>query len=163
MVKLRPTTAQDLEFVIGLEHHPDQRPYIGQWTVEEHLEAIARSDREHWIIENESDAAPLGYLIAYDVRDCGEGMYVKRIAVVEKSLGHGRQGLRAFVEHATRDLGAESVCLLVRRANERAKRMYRALGFVEESRSYEQQQAFSEAVDACSDECEVMRVRPAIR
>ncbi len=94
-VVLRPTTAADLEFVLALEHHPDQRPYIGQWTREQHLDSIGRGDHEHWIIASASDDHPLGYLIAYDVQAAGYGIYIKRIALAEKSTGGRPRGSAA--------------------------------------------------------------------
>src|SRR5690242_8874809 len=113
-VTLATTTPTDLDFVLALEHHPDQKPFIGQWTREQHLDTMGRSDREHWIIERADDGVPQGYLIAYDVRAAGYGMYIKRIATAEKSKGVGREALREFLAHAVRDRHAESVCLAVR-------------------------------------------------
>ena len=102
-IRLRRTTPADLDFVLALEHHPDQKPFIGQWTREQHLDVIARSDREHWIIERAGDHESQGYVIAYDVRDAGYGIYIKRIAITEKSKGIGREALREFLAHAFRD------------------------------------------------------------
>ena len=34
-VTLRPTALTDLDFVLGLERHVDNVPFIGQWTREE--------------------------------------------------------------------------------------------------------------------------------
>lgn len=158
MIRLRRTTPGDLDFVLALEHHPDQRPFIGQWTREQHLETMGRSDREHWIIERADDGLPQGYLIAYDVRAGGYGMYIKRIAITEKSKGVGRQALLEFFAHAFRDRGAASVCLAVRHHNARAQRAYAAVGFVERPLSADEWQAFRTNVDPVGDDCLVMRV-----
>lgn len=155
---MRRTTAADLDFVMALEHHDDQRPYIGQWPREQHEAALARPDWEHWIIANAKDGSPLGYIIAFDVRHTGEGIYVKRIAVTDKSRGIGREALQALVDHAFHDLGAESVCLAVRHHNERARRMYRALGFADVAQTPDERRLFNQTVDAFGDECAVMRV-----
>jgi diamine N-acetyltransferase len=107
----------DLDFVLALEHHPDQASFIGQWTRDEHVAALDRADREHLIIEAAADA-PLGYLIGYDVRAAGYGIYIKRIAIAEKSRGIGRAALHAYLEHVERRCGAEAVWLAVRVAPE---------------------------------------------
>jgi diamine N-acetyltransferase len=159
-VRLRPTTSTDLDFVSALERHPDQQPFIGQWTREEHLSAIERSDREHWIIESAASRGLLGYLITYDVRAAGYGVYVKRIAVSDKARGVGRRALYAVADHAFRDMQAASVCLAVRRFNERAQRSYRALGFVELPMTSAARCDMTTAVDPFSDECLVMQLRP---
>jgi RimJ/RimL family protein N-acetyltransferase len=157
-IRLRRTADADLDFVLALEHHPDQRPFIGQWTRDEHRDAMARADREHWIIERASDAARLGYLIAYDVRAIGYGIYIKRIALSEKSHGIGRAALRAFLDRAFRDLHAGSVCLAVWYNNPRAQRAYAAVGFVEVPLSPDERADITTRVDPFPPECLVMRV-----
>ncbi len=157
MIGLRRTAAADLDFVLALEHHPDQRSFIGQWTRDQHLETIARSDREHWIIERKEDESALGYLIAYDVRESGYGVYIKRIAIADKSQGIGREAIREFFAHAFRDLRAASVCLAVRHHNARAQRAYAAVGFVERPLSTEEWHKFRAVVDPVGGECLVMQ------
>ena len=159
MIRLRRTTPDDLDFVLALEHHPDQQPFIGQWTREQHLETMARSDREHWIIEDAETGAPQGYLIAYDVRTAGYGSYIKRIAITEKSKGVGREALREFLTHAFRDQHATSVCLAVRHHNARAQRAYAAVGFVERPLTADEWRVFRASVDPVGDECFVMEAR----
>ena len=128
-VSLRPTTPQDLAFVTALERHPDNRELIGQWSDAEHLDAIARRDgREHWIIEREGRLA--GYLIAFDGREHGRGLYVKRILVGDKERGTGKAALAAFLEEAFARPGVAFVWLQVRDTNLRAQAVYDGLGFV---------------------------------
>jgi diamine N-acetyltransferase len=100
VIHLRRTLDSDLDFVLALEYRPGQSEYIGQWTREEHLATKARADREHWIIER--DQAPVGYLIAYDVRSDGWGAYIKRIAVSEPGQGVGRLALGAYLARDVR-------------------------------------------------------------
>ena len=91
-VTLRPTGVSELDFVLALERHPDNVPFIGQWSREEHAAVIRAPDREHWIIEAES--RPAGYLIAYDLVSRGFGVYVKRIVIESKARGLGRAASR---------------------------------------------------------------------
>ena len=69
--------------------------------------------------------------IAYDLVREGFGIYVKRIAVSDKSAGIGRAALYSFLQAALPRRGADSACLVVYRSNERAQRSYRAIGFSE--------------------------------
>ena len=127
-VRLRRSRPDDLAFVTALERHPDNRGWIGQWSDAEHLAAIAGAQaREHWIIERDEERA--GYLIAYDCRAAGAGIYVKRILVKDKERGTGRAALALFIEDALARPQAGSVWLIVREDNARAQAVYRALGF----------------------------------
>ena len=139
---MRRTRPEDLGFVTGLERHADNRDYIGQWSDDEHLAAIAgKGKREHWIIENDGNAA--GYLIAYDCRFLDAGFYVKRLLVADKQRGTGSEALRQFNERAFAMNGVSCVWLIVRDFNVRAQHVYRKLGFVrfdpegEEKRRYD--------------------------
>ena len=67
-MSLRPTTADDLDFVMALERHPDNAPFVGQWTRQQHEAAIADRLREHWIIEDRATGRSVGFLIALSSR-----------------------------------------------------------------------------------------------
>jgi ribosomal protein S18 acetylase RimI-like enzyme len=125
---VRPTLPEDLAFVTTLERHADNREHIGQWSDAEHLDAIARrGGREHWIIER--GGRPAGYLIAFDGRPQGRGIYVKRILVGEKDRGTGKAALAAFLEEAFARPDVPFIWLQVREANARAQAVYTGLGF----------------------------------
>lgn len=127
-VTLRRTRPADLPFVTGLERHADNRELIGQWSDEEHREAIGGTTaREHWIIER--DAEPAGYLIAYDGRPRARSLYVKRILLAEKEHGTGSAALTRYLDEAFARDGIDFVWLLVRGRNARAQALYRRLGF----------------------------------
>jgi ribosomal protein S18 acetylase RimI-like enzyme len=126
-IRLRPTRADDLAFVLRHERRAENTPFIGQWSEEEHRGAIADPEREHYIIEG--GGIRLGYLIAYDLRRGGDGVYVKRIVVADKSRGLGRAAMDLYCRHAFDDLGAAFVWLSVYPENERAQRTYHAAGF----------------------------------
>jgi ribosomal protein S18 acetylase RimI-like enzyme len=127
VVTLRRTTPADLAFVTALERHPDNRDLIGQWSDDEHLAAMSGKDaREHWTIERNGERA--GYLIAYDRRTAGAGVYVKRILVKDKDRGTGRAALASFLEQAFAR-GTDHVWLIVRDTNARAQAVYSSLGF----------------------------------
>jgi len=132
-LRLRPTSPEDLDFVLFLERRPDNHPYILQWSEQDHLAAIAAEDRAHWIVENASDNSPLGYIIVYDLVAKGLGVYLKRIVIDEKSRRTGRLALQMVLDHAFSELGAAFVSLAVFSDNVRAQRAYESIGFAEAS------------------------------
>lgn len=133
MILIRPTQPSDLDRVLEIERDPANTPFIGQWSPAEHLAAIERADRFHCAIERAGDARGqvAGYLIAYDLSSIGLGIFVKRIAVEEKSRGVGRAALARFVEQVERERAQATgvVWLTVFADNARAQRAYAALDF----------------------------------
>ena len=152
---LRPTTLDDLDYILALEHRPDNRDFIGRWAREQHVDAMSRVDREHLVIAGD-DGAPLGYLIAYDVIADGYGIYVKRIAVGERSRGVGRAALAQFAERpwVTR---ASLISLAVRPHNARAQRCYVASGFEQWLLDETSRATFLDRVDPLAADCLIMR------
>jgi len=154
---LRPTTAADLAFVTALERDPANNRFIGQWSDEEHLEAIAgRARREHWIIER--DGRPAGYLIAYDGRDRAAGIYVKRLLVADKERGTGKAALAAFLDAACARPGADHVWLQVFDWNARAQAVYVALGMRRYDPSPEEAARLDRTMDAGREGVSRMRI-----
>lgn len=126
-VRLRPSAPADLAFAHALERAPENRDHIGQWSEQEHLDAIAgRDGREHWIVER--DGAPSGFLIAYDERHLAGGIYIKRVLVADKERGTGTAALELFLDNAAARPGTEVVWLQVRERNVRAQALYAKLG-----------------------------------
>lgn len=128
-LKLRPTLAGDVDFVLSLERHPDNRPFILQWSRDEHVCSIEFDDHEHYIIESTLTGDRLGYIIVYNLVEKGLGLYIKRIVVGEKSRRIGRNALRMVLERAFHEFNALTVYLAVFPDNKRAQRSYRAMGF----------------------------------
>jgi len=158
-VVLRRTSDADLDFVLGIERHPDNTPFIGQWSREEHREAFDRRDREHWIVAD-GEGERLGYVILYDLRDSGHGVYVKRIAIGPKSAGVGRRALAVVLGRAFGELGADFVSLAVYPRNERAQRAYRAAGFAVAELSDAERRVMRDRVDPFPEDCVIMIARP---
>jgi ribosomal protein S18 acetylase RimI-like enzyme len=155
-VTLRRSTPQDLHFITALERHPDNRALIGQWSDAEHLAAIAgEQGREHWLIVR--DGEPAGYFIAFDCRETGAGIYVKRILVKDKELGTGSAALRLFVEEASAREGVSCVWLNVRNGNHRAQAVYRKLGFARFDPDPVEAEAYDRYAEAPPDRCFRMR------
>lgn len=155
---VRRTVPDDLDFVLALEQHPDNRSFIGQWPREEHASTLTRTDREHWIVLRGRQRERVGYVILYDVIAHGYGVYIKRIAIADKSRGLGRRALAALVEHAFNDLAAPSVCLAVYPQNLRARRSYGAIGFAAVTLFPEERRDMQTRVDPFPDECLIMLV-----
>ena len=100
----------------------------------------------------------MGYLIAYDLRRHGLGIYIKRMAVATPSAGTGRLALGLFLTHAFEESRADSVWLDVYRTNERAQRAYAAVGFSQADDAAFDRALANSLVEHIPDECLVTRI-----
>ena len=130
MVRLRPTTQDDLEWAIAVEK--DNYPFVAQWTREQHRAALTDPDINHLIVEPTTDKQPVGYLILAGLKDPNQSIELKRIVITDKGKGYGSQALRLVLKHAFEELEAHRVWLDVKNYNQRAKKLYEAHGFVVE-------------------------------
>jgi len=130
-VTLRPTTGEDLEFVLREEGDEENRPFIGRWPRDRHLEALADDDTEHSIVQD-PNGSPVGYAILTGVKSPGRIVCLKRLMVAAKGRGHGRAALRLVKERAFGPLRAHRLWLDVKEENRRARNLYESEGFVAE-------------------------------
>jgi hypothetical protein len=128
IVGLRATTEGALKFVLCVETDPENSPHIGSWSREGHAAAITSPVFWHLLILQ--DDLSQGYLIARDLCAEGKGVFLKRIAVLSKVGGLGRQAISQFIQSLS-PLGPSRIWLAVDVENARAQRTYRALGFEE--------------------------------
>ncbi|MEO0406147.1 MAG: N-acetyltransferase [Cyanobacteria bacterium P01_A01_bin.135] len=136
---LRPTTDDDLDYVLAAESDPANLPYIMQWTRDEHRQAIADPNLGHFVIAwSDLEAAPshrekrVGYLILTGLQDSNQSIQLRRIVVTEKGKGIGRWAIAQVKSLAFDTYGAHRLWLDVKPFNQRAQTLYRTSGFVEE-------------------------------
>ena len=137
MVRLRPTTQDDVEWAIAVEK--DNYPFVAQWTQEQHRAALTDPDINHLIVEPTAGKQRLGYLILAGLKDPNQSILkraiadiLKRIVITDKGKGYGSQALRLVLKYAFEELEAHRVWLDVKDYNQRAKKLYEAHGFVVE-------------------------------
>lgn len=155
---LRKTLASDIESVLAIERHPDNSPFIGQWSEEQHIQVIAGTHGEHWVIVRVDDDSPIGYLIVFDLTPDGFGAWIQRVAVTSKSRGIGRAVLSAYLARAMSRLGANTATLDVMPTNERARRVYRAIGFVEADLPHVERKRLADRVGGLDGDGIIMRL-----
>jgi diamine N-acetyltransferase len=127
---LRETTAEDLDFVLAAEADPDASPFVIRWSREQHERALSDADQAHLLVAS-GDAA-VGFVLLAGLENEHRSVELRRIVVATKGRGLGREALALVLDHAFGPLGAHRVWLDVKVHNERARRAYAAVGFVEE-------------------------------
>ena len=127
---IRPTTVADLAYVLSVEADSDASPFIRVWSRAAHEQAIVDPNHEHLIIVD--DSGPAGFVLLAGLADADASIELRRIVVGVKNQGIGRRALQLIIAHVFSDLKAHRLWLDVIVENERARRSYQAVGFVEE-------------------------------
>jgi hypothetical protein len=63
IIQLRSTTEANLPFVLQAERDPENRPFIRQWSPEQHANAISDPNVGHYILEGCDSLRSIGYTI----------------------------------------------------------------------------------------------------
>lgn len=126
MLTLQPLSPADFAFVIQTEQHPENRPYVGQWTVEQYRNAIDDSNYQCFLIVVDSE--PVGHCILHDLQNPNNSILLKRIVIQPKGQGYGRMALDQIMAYVFGVLKANRLWLDVRDYNERAEKLYQSVG-----------------------------------
>lgn len=129
-VTARPSTLDDLVFVMAAERAPDSAPFVLQWPREKHVEAMTDPAYAHWILEHAG--RPVGYVILMDLFNPHASLQLRRLVVTEKGRGIGRMAVRLVKAAAFERFGAHRLWLDVMEHNSRAQALYASEGFVRE-------------------------------
>ena len=129
-VAFRPTTEDDLEFVMKLENDPENISFVRQWPLEQHRSALTDDNIAHMIIHTKSDETIIGYIILIGLQSPDRSVQFKRIVIARKGEGFGRASVRLLKRFAFEKLGAHRLWLAVVDHNERAYRLYKSEGFI---------------------------------
>ena len=132
VVRLRRTAPADLGWVLAAEGDPVNRPFVTQWTRQEHEDTLDHPDTRHLIVETVADGCAVGYVILAGLAAAGQGVELRRIVITDKGRGYGRETLRLIKKMALDDLRTRRLWLDVRTNNPRAKQLYEEEGFVVE-------------------------------
>lgn len=127
---LRATSEADCGFVVEVERHPDNAAHVEQWSEAQHRASLSVPGTRHWIIQHRDRA--IGYVLLEDADDPNASLLLRRIAIVSKGRGHGRDAVMLVAHYCFDVLGFHRLWLNVARDNRRAFTLYRRLGFVEE-------------------------------
>jgi diamine N-acetyltransferase len=129
-LRLTRATEADLGFVHDAEADPETAPYITQCSRARHAQLL--EDPNEALLLAVEAGNPVGFVLLAGLTNEHRGIELRRIVVLDKGRGVGRRVLELTLEHAFGELGAHRVWLDVMPHNQRARRAYAAVGFVEE-------------------------------
>lgn len=129
-VSVRIATAADIPFIMETERGRGYEDFVGRWEKERH-EAEFTNPASAYLI-GERDGVPNGFALLRDLDEPFGNVLLKRIAVREPGTGFGKAFLRFVMEEAFRRESSHRLWLDVFVHNERARHVYRSVGFRED-------------------------------
>jgi len=127
-IQFRRTQVEDLDFIISLEQHPDNKKYIISWTGGKHQEALGSQDFLYLIVEN-LYRQKIGYIILSGLLNPNSCVELVRINIGDKGKGYGKETMRLIQDYVFNNLRAHRLWLDVKENNNRAKYVYEWAGF----------------------------------
>lgn len=129
-VSLRVAGIADVPFIMETERGQGFENFVGRWEKERHEAEFANPASAYLI--GERDGAPNGFALLRDLDEPFGNVLLKRIAVREPGAGFGKAFLRLVMGEAFRRENSHRLWLDVFVHNERARHVYRSVGFRED-------------------------------
>lgn len=120
-------TENDIETIIAMESHKDNRDFVWIGTHEEHMAEIADTNHLLWVFKLKDTGDIVGYALARIDRK-SEIFELRRIIITEKRQGYGRETMKAIIKFAFEELGTNRFWLDVYPDNTFGINLYESLG-----------------------------------
>ena len=119
--------SSDIDSIIALEEHPENRDYLWVGTYEDHLAEIADPNHLLLVFREKSDSRIVGYALIR-LNKKSEIFELRRIAINEKRCGYGREAMVALFCLAFEKLGCNRFWLDVYPDNLYGIKLYVSMG-----------------------------------
>lgn len=128
---LREACIADSEFMSSVEQDEDNSPWVANWPLGWRVARLGDDDFLQVIIERK-DGTPTGFIIFRDMLQKEKQIQLKRIAIIDKGKGYGKEALYLAQKLAFEIFNTRRLYLGTKAANLRAQSIYKATGFVAE-------------------------------
>lgn len=126
---IREACIEDSEFMSSVERDADNSPWVTNWPLGWRVAKFGDADFRQVIIERE-DGMPIGFIIFRDMLNKENQVQLKRIAIIDKGKGYGKEALYLAQKLAFEVFGTKRLYLWTKEENLRAQSIYKATGFV---------------------------------
>ncbi|SET61124.1 Protein N-acetyltransferase, RimJ/RimL family [Natronincola peptidivorans] len=141
-------TEDDIESIIDLESHKDNRDFVWIGTYEEHKAEIEDESHLVFVFRRREDYFIVGYaLIRVDFKS--EVFELRRIIVSHKGLGYGREAMTALLKYAFEEMNMNRFWLDVYPHNRIGIQLYENLGLKREGvlrQSYKSERGYMDQI-----------------
>lgn len=128
---VREAVEEDLEYVMKLERAEENRDFVFQNTLEEHMNNLQSPDVMLFIAEDKETYEKSAFILCR-LNKSYDSFELRRIVVSSKNKGTGLELIKALMKYVFEVLRANRFWLDVFTDNERAIHLYKKLGMVHE-------------------------------
>jgi RimJ/RimL family protein N-acetyltransferase len=115
-----------------IESHPENSPYVFQWTKEQYIHALENPDYRMFVLMY--DEFLIGYAILCGFKGAHRNIELKRIVIQTKGRGIGRSAIKRLMHYVFEICGMRRLWLDYFESNEAGAMLYTSMGFIEEGR-----------------------------
>lgn len=142
---------QDINTIIELENHEDNKRFIWQGTYEEHLTEINSESSLLLIFRQKSDNEIIGFALSV-INDKYDVFELRRIAISKKGCGYGKESILGIIKYSFEHLNTNRFWLDVYPENKIGISLYESIGMhldgtlrqsYKDDRGYHDQMIFS--------------------
>jgi|GEM_PF-2342012 len=131
-LQIRHACIADADFISRVEQDSDNAPWVANWGLGWRIQKLGDDDFLQIIIER-CDGMPIGFAIFRDMLEKERQVQLKRIAIIEKGKGYGKEALYLIQNFAFAILHTQKLYLSTKIGNIRAQSIYKATGFTPET------------------------------
>lgn len=122
---------EDIPYVMEQERGPENRDYVFQYSFDQHKKLLSSKSEMLLIIKDRVSENKIGFIICeHDKRS--DSFELRRIVIDAKGKGAGKEIIKGLLNYAFTNLGINRLWLDVFSDNDRAIRLYEALGMKHE-------------------------------
>ncbi len=128
-ILIRKASMADADFMYSVERDAENTLWVGSWPLGWRIAKFGDKEFLQTIIEK-VDGTPIGLMIFCDMGYPKTKLQLKRIAIMEKGKGYGKEALFLAQKLAFEIFGTKYLYLGTKETNLRAQSIYKATGFV---------------------------------
>ncbi len=120
-------TEKDIDFILELENHKDNRNYVWQGTYEEHLSEINDKNSMLVVFKRKDNNEIIGYSLSH-INFKSDVFELRRIVISDKGKGYGRETLLGIIKYCFEVVKCNRFWLDVYPDNEKGINLYKSVG-----------------------------------
>lgn len=126
---IRKARIKDADFMRSVELDADTCPWVANWPLGWRVAKMGDPDFLQ-VLLTLKDGTPIGFIIFRNMFQKEKEVQLKRIAIMDKGKGYGKEALYLAQKMAFEIFGTKYLYLTTKKENVRAQGIYKATGFV---------------------------------